>query len=340
MKFFGFGKAKAVSFPQFVEMVRASVRGVYPTAKIKNADNGFILYIGESKPFACNLRSLYNTYTKAPKEREALIKDWMETLHVHLTDDPTKITWAEARPTLRPIPKEAEYLAAARATMLKSKDPDSLPYAPFVGELSVIVMREVSRTLTGVTQKQLDAWGVTFEIALQEALNNLNLMNFPPVSNSLRAGGASAPIVGLVYEADHMTASWIVMERFRDHLTMQLQGDYVVFVPSRGRLSAVRADEPGLIASIQQSNRNHRNLPYPLTAQVFYVAGSTTGGVVTLYQQGGRGKVELNPASPFAAGRLGMASNTPPPVPTGSELPPPSPIDLSTWGSLSESTFD
>ncbi len=359
MKLFGlFNKDKAIPFPQFIDAVRLSVRRAYPGAKIENSENGLMLTIPEQRPFACNLRSLYNAYSKTPSQRDTLISEWMDTLSVHITDEPDKITWQEARLTLRPILKDAEYIASARASMLRHKDPDSLPNAPFVGELSVIVMREVSRTLTGVTQKALDAWGVPFETVLAEALNNMNLMSFPPVTNELRAGGATRKnaadqeTVGLVFEGDHMTATWLILERFRDNLTQRLQGDYVVFAPSRNRLIAVRADEPGLIASVQQSNRNYRSLPYSLTAQCIHISASQTGGVPTLFQQGGgNSRDSLDPNSLFAPGRTQQTLpnlNDQAAQAGGQQAAPagaagysrPQPVDLSAWGGLSESTAD
>jgi len=49
--------------------------------------------------------------------------------------------------------------------MQKNSPPDSLPYTPFVGEISVIVMRDLPGTMVAVTQTTLDSWGVTFEAA-------------------------------------------------------------------------------------------------------------------------------------------------------------------------------
>ena len=287
MKLFGlFSKQKVVPFNQFRDMVRMEVRRNSPGIRVENTESGFILTL-DGSPVACNLRNLYAAYHKAPSDRDALITAWLNSL---VTEVPEH-TWVEAKMTLRPMLKNEENLERARRSLEKAETPDSLPSEPFAGELSVIVMREVAGTLTGVTQTQLDSWGVSFEETLQEAINNMNMMSFPPVTNVLVAGGTirkgqDAPEVGLVFEGDHLTATWLRLERFRDHLGLRLEGDYVVSIPARNRLVAVRADEPGLISSIQMSNRNFQSLPYSLTGQMFHVSAATTGGVVTVYQLG------------------------------------------------------
>ena len=136
-------------------------------------------------------------------------------------------------------------------------------------------MREMSATLTGVTQITLDGWGVSLQDALRQAMNNMNLLSFPPMSSEMRSGGkgADGEVVGLMFQHDHNTAAWILSDRFRDFLLMRLQGNFVISVPNRDRLIAIRADEPGLITSIQQANRNAHLQPHFLTTQIFQVLG-------------------------------------------------------------------
>ncbi|HZT40962.1 MAG TPA: hypothetical protein VFA07_02175 [Chthonomonadaceae bacterium] len=287
MKILGlFQKNKPVPFGQFRDMVRLEVRRNSPGIRVENTENGFIISL-DGAPIACNLRNLYASYCKTPSDRNALINRWLNSL---ITEVPEQ-TWVEARMTLRPVLKSEENLERARKSLQKAETPDSLPAEPFAGDVSAIVMREVSGTLTGVTQNQLESWGVSFEEAMHEALNNMNMLSFPPIVNVLVAGGSGkdkGPEVGLVFEGDHLTATWLRMDRFRDHLAMRLESDYVVSMPARNRLVAVRSDEPGLISSLQMSNRNYYTLPYALTGKLFHVSVATTGGVVTVYDLGSR----------------------------------------------------
>jgi hypothetical protein len=339
MKLFGItlGKDKPMPFPQFRDHVRLSVRRAVPGAKIEPRDYGFVLSQDGKAPTTCNLRSLYVDYTRTPQDRDAMIERWIGTL----TMDIPEHTWLEAQMTLRPMLKNADYLAHAQRQMQKNTPPDSLPFSPFAGDLSVIVMRELPGTVVAVTQSTLDAWGVTFAQAMQTALNNMNMQPFPVVANALIAGvsarkDAPQEEVGVVFEGDHLTATWIVVARFRDYVTQRLQGDFVAFTPTRGRLTAVRADEPGLISQVQTNNRNITGQSHWLTHLGFHVSGATTGGTVTVHKAGlNTEQLQMDPHSQFSGGAGAIPAAAP-----AAPYRKPGPVDFSTWGGLAESTDD
>ena len=341
MKLFGIslGQAKVLPFPEFRDMVRLAVRRSVPGAKIESTDVGFNIMQEGKSPTACNLRTLYLDYTRKPKDRDVLITRWVGSLTMEVPEH----SWMEAMMTLRPTLKPAEYLASAHRAMQRNTPPDSLPYAPFAGELSVIIMRELPGTVVGVTQSTLESWGVSYEEALKQAMNNMNMSSLPPVTNALTAGGgggrknAKGEEVGLVFEGDHLTATWIIMERFRDYVIQRLQGDIVFSMPTRNRLVAIRADEPGLIQQIISSGRSAVNQTHALTNQLFHISAATTGGLVTIYQQGAGAAVQtggMDPNSVFAKGGQAVASSSAPPEPHRRQ----SAVDFSAFGGLSEST--
>lgn len=334
MKLLGlFGKHKPLPFAEFRDSVRLEVRHSNPGATAENTDSGFILRMN-GVPVTCNLRQLYFEYSKNPAKRERLVQDWIRQAVSQVPEH----TWLEARPTLRPILKNAEMIAHACLQMKKAAEPDSLPSQIFVGELCIIVMREVGGTLTGVTQKQLDIWNISFDECLEEAVNSMNLLMFPAVTSELTVGVGSrgkqegGEIVGLVFEGDHLTATWIYLERFRSHLGMILQGDYVVSIPTRNRLTAVRIDEPSMIASMQTSNRNSRSLAYSLTNQCFQVSAQTTDGVISLYQN------TLNPEDIFDSAPVVSRQPVSPRPSPADPFQRPGAVDFSTLGGISEPT--
>lgn len=327
-------KDKTLTFKEFQDLVRLTVRRKVPGVNFETREYGFVLTIEGKPPTTCNIRGLYSDYQKRPGAREDLIERWLNSLVMEVPEH----SWSEAQITLRPTLKNAEYLAHAHKQMQKNTPPDSLPYAAFAGELSVIIMRDFPGTAVAVTQTTLDSWGVTFQQAMQQALNNMNMMSFPSIANGLMAGAAVKKSmqeeVGLVFEGDHLTATWIIVGRFRDYLTQRLSGDYVVFTPIRNRLTAVRADEAGIITQVATANRNFSGQMHGLTTQCFHISASTTGGVVTVYKGGAGNKQQLDPNSQFAAQNEGVPLSAPP------ALHRPGPVDLSTWGGLIESTED
>jgi hypothetical protein len=229
----------------------------------------------------------------------------------------------------------------------KSTEPDSLPSQPFVGDLHVIAVVDLPGSAAAVTQGILDGWGVTLEEAIRHGLNNLSMMPFPNIINPLSAGGSGKKgggiqeEVGLVFEDNYLTATWLISERFRDYVGQRLQGSYIVAVPNRSKMTCVRSDEPGLIANLQTTNRNYANLPYPLTGKLFHVSASTTGGVITVYEPAGKGDA-LNSDSMFAAGKsqtLPSISHAAAGIPQRDSLGG-SARELNSWNGLSESKED
>jgi hypothetical protein len=336
VRIFGLGKEKAGTFDEFRDYVRKEVRRAAPEARLEPNNDGFMFRPTEDEePVVCNLRNLYAAYAKDPGNRDAIVRNWLDTLVMEVPDQ----TWGEARMILRPILRDVNYITQAKQALGRGKEPDDLPSAPFVGELHVIVMREIGSSLTGVTKLQLEKWGVGFDEALRQSLSNMGLLSFPLAANALVAGGQAkrkndqtADEVGLVFEGDHLTATWLTVERFRDHIGLRLRGDYVVAVPNRNRLIAIRADEPGLIASITASNRNYRSQPYPLTGQLFAVAAGTTGGTVSLHNAlGGTPNSTLDPSSPFTSrGGISASSKAVPLTESAPTMPAPlsAPTDM------------
>ena len=335
MKFLGlsFGKEKAVSFQDFRDIVRIAVRRKVGDAQFEPRDYGFVLRSDGKPPTTCNLRNLYTDYCKTPELRDKLVHQWLDTLTMEIPDH----SWTDAMMTLRPTLKNSIYVGHALKQMQKNDPPDSLPYSPFAGELAVIVMRELSGTAVGVTQNNLDNWGVSFEQCLKQALNNMNMMPIPEVSSTLHTPsnikGVPPEEVGFVFEHDHLTATWLVVPRFRDYVSQRLMSDYVAFVPTRNRLTVVRANASAMLTNIQGLNRNLIGQMHALTAEGFHVDVATTGGVVSIYKwnRGLGGSMDAN--SPFAKN---SETSQPDPAP----YKKPAAVDLSAWGGLVESTDD
>ena len=342
MKLFGLFKEKPLTFEQFREQARLAVRRAKPGVRAENNATGLNLVI-DGKQMTANLKQQYQTYLKNPRDRDEVIAHWLDNL---VTEAPDQ-SWSQAKVTLRPLLKNDHFVQAAMLEMRKGKVPDTLPHVKFAGDLSVIGVREIGRSVFAVTGNQLANWGVTIEEVMHEAVNNFNLLSFPPVTNEMTIGGSSrrngptGEVVGLMFEGDHLAATWVTVERFRDHVGLRLQGDYVVSVPNRNRLVAVRVDEPGLISSMVQANKNYLKMPYSLTSQCYSVSAAQTGGVVEVYNAGlGASTSALDPHSVFASSSQSGSLPNMVDAARAPEFSRPGPVDLSTWGGLSEPTED
>ncbi len=184
MKLFGIslGKEKAVTFNEFRDQVRLAVRRAHPGARIEAKDDGFVLYREGEAPVVGNIKQLYHNYYKNPGDRDALIGGWIASL----TFETPQHSWMEAANTLRPTLKNTTFVDAANKSL--GKQEDSLPSKPFLGDLHVIVMRDLPGTAVAVTQKMMDDWGVTLPQCVTEAMSNLGVQSFPDVSNAMTTG--------------------------------------------------------------------------------------------------------------------------------------------------------
>ena len=224
MKLFGIslGKEKAVTFNEFRDMVRLAVRRTHPGARIEARDDGFILYREGEAPVVGNIKQLYHNYYKNPGEKDALIGAWIGSL----TFETPQHTWMEAANTLRPTLKNTSFVEAANKSL--GKQEDSLPSQPFLGDLHVIVMRDLPGTAVAVTQKMMDDWGVTLQQCVTEAMGNLGMQSFPDVSNAMTTGGGKKGMmgeeVGLDFKGDHLTATWLISEQISGFCRAALAG--------------------------------------------------------------------------------------------------------------------
>ncbi len=278
MKLFGVqvGKPKALTFEEFRDAMRLHARRLYAGCTLENGENGFTLTIN-GRTETCNIRGVYASYCKNPADLERITKQYLESLQV---ENPVH-SWQDAQPLLRPSIRSVAFLEAAARSLARQKEPDSLPSIPFAGDLHVISVVEFKSRLWAVTQNGLDQWGVDINEVLKTAHNNMSMLSFPTPSSTFTAAGGMEEL-GLVFDGDHLTATWLVMDRFRDYVGQRLQGNYVVSACSRSKLTAVRADETGLVATLRNQSRNFHTLPYPLTAQLFKVDMALTGGAVSV----------------------------------------------------------
>lgn len=295
MKLFGVqvGKPKALTFEEFRDSMRLHARRLYAGCTLENGENGFTLTIS-GRTETCNIRGVYASYCKNPGDLEKIAKQYLESLQV---ENPVH-SWQDAMPLLRPSIRSAAFLEAAARSLARQKEPDSLPSIPFAGDLHVISVVEFKSRLWAVTQNGLDQWGVDIQEVLRTAHNNMSMLSFPTPNSTFTAAGGKEEL-GLTFEGDHLTATWIVMDRFRDYLGQRLQGNYVISACSRSKLTAVRADETGLVATLRNQGRNFQSLPYPLTGQLFKIDMDVTGGSVAVLDNE---SMALNAGNMFASG--------------------------------------
>ena len=120
------------------------------------------------------LGRLWPQWQAAPRrQRPGLLHDYLHGLLT--TGQALPTDYASARPHLRPVLRTREQLAAALqcAAAQVPQARQALVHRPWQGDLSVAMVIDQPTTMAYVQQSLLDAWGVPWEQAWDDALDNL-----------------------------------------------------------------------------------------------------------------------------------------------------------------------
>ncbi|MEO6279747.1 hypothetical protein [Roseateles sp.] len=147
----GQGCTDIKAFPERLEM-KASRRGGVHTLSLSN---------------------LRREYEQTPRgERQALLNKFLASL---LVDDAMPTRYAEARPKIMPVVRSTGGMGIARLSTAGADAPPGSEAAqrPLVADLIVALVIDLPNSMMYVQERSLTEWGVSWEQALQDALDNL-----------------------------------------------------------------------------------------------------------------------------------------------------------------------
>ncbi len=140
------------------------------------ADARWQLYLGR----------IYREYVLAPRgERQAIIDRFLAAIPV---GDENRIpsTFEEARPHLLPILRDSVDLAVAELSLRRAAAIDgsesnhsAMAGQPLVGSLIQGLAFDTPNAIHRITPTQLEEWGVSLDVAMAQAIDNLRTMNHP-----------------------------------------------------------------------------------------------------------------------------------------------------------------
>ena len=133
-----------------------------------------VAYQGDS-PHQIFLGNLLHDYQRTPRrERAALVERFMSGLTPG--DEAVPERYEDARSKLMPVVRGAANIDIARLTSLKAEprgDGLRLASKPLVGDLVVALVADLPNSMAYVNEDHLTKWSVSFEQALDDALDNL-----------------------------------------------------------------------------------------------------------------------------------------------------------------------
>lgn len=218
----------------FAALVIDQLHEAGETAEITYDAEAFRLSAQSDHSNIANLSNLYDEYLKADlAQRDRLVRNYVRSWFAPLKGLPEE--FEDVHPDLLPSVRPRAYveLNLLRLRMQGVEHP-AWPYLPLAGHLAVCLVYDLPESLMQIQQQHLDAWGVSFDDALEQATGNL-------IGISNHRFDAVAPGVWRSPWKDNLDASRLVLtDLLRAH---EVEGDPVVLVPNRDTLLLTGSDD-------------------------------------------------------------------------------------------------
>ncbi|MFG6432201.1 hypothetical protein [Roseateles sp. LYH14W] len=123
-----------------------------------------------------SLSNLRREYENTPRaQRQALLEKFLSSL---LVDDGMPGSYAEARPKIMPVVRSTGGMGIARLSTAGTDAPPGSEAAqrPLVADLVVALVIDLPNSMMYVQERSLTEWGVSWEQALQDAMDNLRCL--------------------------------------------------------------------------------------------------------------------------------------------------------------------
>ncbi|WP_144632056.1 hypothetical protein [Bordetella genomosp. 13] len=157
---------------KFAKMVREQAARSGLTQDMVYSERDFALLHGEGHKQVFNLHNAYHDYCAAPKgERANVLAKYLAVLR----QPETPTTYADARAYLRPIIRSKMFPETLRLTQAANggDEPFEDPSRAFSEDAVVMLAYDTPETMASVGMEQIREWGVTFETAFADAIDNL-----------------------------------------------------------------------------------------------------------------------------------------------------------------------
>lgn len=144
-----------------------------------DATQGMLHYVNDGGNGMTNVLSIFKEVSSLPRsQRQAAVQRYFES--VWQQGDQLPNTYEDALPKILPVvrTKTEMVISGMRIESINEDkpNPSRIAYKELTANLSVLLVIDLPRSMIQVTEKQLEKWGVTFEQALNDALNNLRKM--------------------------------------------------------------------------------------------------------------------------------------------------------------------
>lgn len=199
---------------------------------LKQPDDGMIAFMG----------NIYEEYTRAKgPDRERALRCFVRTWFVR--DQKLPESFEDVQPDLLPIVRPRSYFELTNLRgLLQGGKQLSMPYQ-IVGEhLAVGMVYDRPESMQGISQTDLDRWGVTFYEAMEAAQHNLSGLQY--AFGGLQGGNNHNHLWSILSGDSYGSSRLVLLDALRQ---LEVQGEPVAMVPGRDKLLLTGTeDEDGL----------------------------------------------------------------------------------------------
>jgi hypothetical protein len=257
-----------LSRDRFAQLVAARLRTRGATELKYEAGTFSIGYrLGSGQGFV----NLANAHTRALRAAPAQVAKLIdEFLDLQGREQETHGgTYAQEAARLLPVVRDVRYFSMSMLQLRHSGiAPGQIPQVPYrslAGEVVVALFLDSERSMAQVSNTQLQEWGVSFDTAMQRALENLRARSQPGFSKQ-----GDGLYLG-AWNDDYDSSRLLLPELLK---ALPIRGEPVVGLPARNRLLVAGARDPKALDRLAQATAGLiESEQRPMTAQLLRLAG-------------------------------------------------------------------
>lgn len=251
----------------FAEQVAAMLRRMQPGQTIDLVGPRELIVDGRR----LDLDNLYRLVNHDPEHGTEIVEHYLDQLFAGDALTLAAAAFDFARPRIMPrIQPESIFTHLNR---------EQVAHVPFVNGTVIVFVIDLPQMTVSVTSEQLVRWGVTAEEL--EVIARANLDAYQPHLElqivESREGGRAA----IVAEQDGYDAARLLLSDLHARLAPSLGGDFLVATPARDMFVALTARPDPFVNRLKgRVIQDYKRLPYPITADFFYVTRDGVAGTL------------------------------------------------------------
>ncbi|HUE74936.1 MAG TPA: DUF1444 family protein [Pirellulaceae bacterium] len=248
---------------KFVSIVLAELKRLEPEAEYQYDAEKFLL-LRPDEGFI-NLSNVYAEYCQAeadsrPKLLKRFLHSCVATKSYELPED-----FDDVHPDLLPVVRSRFYLESA---ILQSKvrggEGFDMPQLVIGEHLALSLVYDLPTAMRSISQKDLEAWEVTFYEAVEAARHNLEQMG--EIKFAVLDGRVYASASGDNYDASRL----VLLDLIR---RFEVRGEYIAMVPNRDTLIVTGSDDDEGLAIMAKIAKGSFDKPRPISTVALRLEG-------------------------------------------------------------------